>query len=416
MSARLTQASLLIERSRYQDALELIQFEIAQNPDNSFAHAMLALCHSELEQPDAALKAAKTAIQLAPNNDHHIYILALVQYKQEALDTALATVKSAITLEPRNAQYYALLSGILLDKRQWQNALDAANEGLRIDPEHVRCANLRAMALVKLGKRIEANSTIDFSLSQDPDNPLTHANKGWTSLHQSKPKEAMNHFAEALRLDPNFEWAQAGILEAMKARNPIYRVMLGYFLWMDRLDRRTQWGIILGAYFLFRILNDLADTNPQLEPFINPVLYLYIAFVFLSWTSSTLFDLFLRLDRFGRLALPQERIRNSNWVGITLLIALGLFGAGLMNQNPLRGTLFLGAVQTAVFIIPLSSTLRGNHLKGYNFLRLYTAVLGLLLVLYLFLNIVQGISFSPGLYILGVFVYQFAANVVYSRG
>ena len=60
-------------------------------------------------------------------------------------------------------------------------------------------------------------------------------------LHQAQPKAALEHFREALRLDPNLQYAQAGIVEALKARNPIYRWMLGYFLWMGRLSDRAKW-------------------------------------------------------------------------------------------------------------------------------------------------------------------------------
>ncbi len=95
----------------------------------------------------------------------------------------------------------------------------------------------------------------------NPNNPNTHANLGWALLHKGEHEKAMIHFREALRLDPELQWAQQGIVEALKARHFIYRVMLKYFLWMSRLGSRAQWGVILGAYFGHRVFRNIAQFN-----------------------------------------------------------------------------------------------------------------------------------------------------------
>ena len=69
--------------------------------------------------------------------------------------------------------------------------------------------------------------------ARDPDDAFSHANQGWTLLEQGNRKKAMEHFRESLRLDPTNGWAQAGLVEAIKAGNPVYAVMLKYFLWIQ---------------------------------------------------------------------------------------------------------------------------------------------------------------------------------------
>src|SRR5206468_3894993 len=147
----------------------------------------------------------------------------------------------------------------------------AAEQGLQLDPEHVGCANLRAMAMVKLGRKAEAGATIDAALAKNPDNALTHANQGWTLLEKGDAKKALEHFCEALRLDPENAWARHGIVEALKARNLIYAVMLKYFLWMSKLSRQAQWAIILIGYFGNQMLGSMARTNPRLAPWVLPL-------------------------------------------------------------------------------------------------------------------------------------------------
>jgi hypothetical protein len=177
------------------------------------------------------------------------------------------------------------------------------------------------MALVRLGRKAEAGATIDAALARDPGNAITHANQGWTQLERGDRKKALEHFREALRLDPTNDWARSGIVEALKAGNPVYALMLRYFLWTASLSRGAQWGLILGGYFGSRMLAVAAKSSPELRPWILPLQLLYIAFVLLTWLAQPLFNLLLRLNRFGRLALSEEQTRASNWVGTCFLAA-----------------------------------------------------------------------------------------------
>ena len=43
-----------------------------------------------------------------------------------------------------------------MGRRRWAAALATADRGLALDPEHAQCTNLRAMALVQLGRKDEA--------------------------------------------------------------------------------------------------------------------------------------------------------------------------------------------------------------------------------------------------------------------
>jgi len=65
------------------------------------------------------------------------------------------------------------------------------------------------MALVKLGRREAAAATIGAALAKDPQNAHTHANQGWALLHHGDHARRLEHFREALRLDPELDWARA---------------------------------------------------------------------------------------------------------------------------------------------------------------------------------------------------------------
>ena len=180
---------------------------------------------------------------------------------------------------------------------------------------------------------------------------VTHANQGWARMHAGDFRGALEHFREALRLNPSLEWARAGLVEALKARYPLYGLLLRYFLWMSTLSRRAQWAVILGGLFGFRALRALAANNPALVPWITPLLVLYGLFVFFTWTAEPLFNLLLRLNRFGRYALSDEEISASNWVGGAVLAVLG---AGLLYAFT-RNPAMLGVVLAGALVVLLVS-------------------------------------------------------------
>ena len=273
--------------------------------------------------------------------------------ERNRFEDALAAINEALRLEPEDADYHSLQGSIYLNLYQWRDALESAEQGLRIDSEHVGCTNLRAIAMVKLGRRKEAGATIDAALARNPENSITHANQGWTYLEAQEPDKAAEHFREALRLDPTNEWARQGIVEALKARYFIYSVFLRWFLWMSKLSPTAQWGVILGGYFAQKILLAVVASNPALGPIIWPVLILYFIFVLMTWIAAPLFNLILRLNRFGRLVLSREETVAANWFGACMFLAFISLAAWAVTQKP---TALLGAIVFGTLLVPLAGT------------------------------------------------------------
>ncbi len=316
MNAHFRRAALLMQQSRTDLAEQELRLALADDPNEARAHGLLAVCLAQREAFREALVEAGQAVHLAPDDSFTHYTLSGVLYHSNRPQEAEQAIQEAIRLDPTDPDYFARLASIRFDLRNWNGALEAAGLGLQFDPEHAQCINLRAMALVKLGRQDEAGAALETALQRDPENALTHANQGWRLLEQGEHRKALEHFREALRIDSELDYARHGIVEALKARHFIYRVMLGYFLWMAKLSERAQWGVIIGGYVGYRLLRNVARNNPALQPWIMPLLILYIAFAIMTWVSSPLFNLLLRLNRFGRLALSREQIVTSNWVGL----------------------------------------------------------------------------------------------------
>lgn len=416
MSGHFIRGTLLISQRRYDLAVEELRLALAEDPQNPQAHAFLGICLAELGRYDEAQREAGEGIALTPDLPLPHYAMAVVLMARRRYEEALRAVEEAVRLDPGDADHHCLHAQVLFALRRWPDALAAAERGLQADGEHVACTNFRAMALIKLGRKSEAGHTLEAALARDPEDALSHANQGWALVEQGDIPKALEHFREALRLDPEMEYARAGIVEALKARHFVYRWLLRYFLWMNRLSGKAQWGIIIGGYLGYRLVGSLADANPAAAPFLRPVVWAYVAFAALTWLAHPLFNLLLRLNRFGRLALSRDQTVASNAVGACLFLAfVSLALSFLVSENFLLAAAFFG-----LLLLPIAGTFRVP--EGWP-RRVMFGVLGLFLLMGLVFCAVffkfipvgsdAGMSFLTRLMVAfgaGIFLSQFLIN------
>jgi tetratricopeptide (TPR) repeat protein len=378
MTVRLQRAHLLLRQSRPDEAVTELRSELAVDPDSAEALSLLAICLAMREAWDEATAAAGQAIGIAPDWAFPHYAMARVLEDRGQLDGSEQAIAEAIRLDPRHAGFFVTLARIRLEKGNWTEALAAAEHAQNLDPEDTGAANLRAMALVKLGRKADARSALGSTLAREPDNALTHANQGWALLHAGESRRALTHFQEALRIDPTLDWARQGLVEALKARNPAYRLLLRYFLWMSRLSPRASWAVLLGAYVVFR--------------FLGPLWWVYLLLVLVTWTAEPLSNLLLRLSRYGRLLLSREQVVASNWLGATLAVAGAVGLTGLVTSSAGLG---LGGIAVAILAIPLSAVFNCEPGWPRRTMVAYTAGCAAVIALGIAVSVAGGGQASP---------------------
>ena len=353
----LERALLLLQQSSYDLAEKELRQLLARDPDDAQAHALLAFSLVQQERLEEAEGSARQAIQLAPDHPYCHYCLGVVKIQKDDLAGARQAIEEAIRLDPEDSDYHGLRALIYLRAQRWQEALEAANEGLTHDPTHQGCLNHRAMALVKLNRHEEAHQTIGQALQRNPENEQTHANLGWTYLHKGQHQKALEHFSEALRLDPNYDYARQGLVEALKARYFLYRWLLQFFLWMSRLSPGVRGGLIIGAYVLNKVLQGVARQNPEVAPFVAPIVGFYVIFVVLTWIVEPMFNLLLQCNKYGRHALSKQQRWSSSIFGVLLL---GGILAGIGGLVAWYVPLFLLALHLGLLLIPATRVLEND--------------------------------------------------------
>lgn len=404
---RLSKVSILIQQRKFAEADRILKELLAQDPNDIHYLSLLAEVNLQQDKFDVARKVIDTAIGLSPGSPHLFYIKARIAIRQDKFDEAESLIHQATKLDPGDADYFALLANIKLARKKYEEALSLANQALELDAENLLALNTRSTALLKLNRPEESFGTIEGALREDPNNAYTHANYGWGLLEKGNYKKALEHFREALKNDPNLANAQAGMMQALKASNPIYRLFLKYAFWMGNLTAKYQWGVIIGFYLALKGLRALAKSNPTIEPYLFPLIVLLTLIAISTWVITPISNLFLRFNRYGKFLLDKNEKMSSNFVASSF----ALFLIGIIAYFALNDERYLTiAVFGFAMMLPLGVMFSPS--KHKNILVIYTIFLALIGVLAIGFTFAgnSNAEWATIIFILGFIAFQWVAN------
>ena len=403
---------LLLQQERYEDAEGILQDLLKNDPDDAVVLSFLAEVKLQADDYLTAHHFIDQSLAITPNNPalHHLKARILIQEKR--LKEAIDFIEEAILLDPEDADYHALKALILLQQKKFQESLDAADQALELDAENLLALNMRTTALQKLDRKEDAFITIEGALKEDPNNSFTHANYGWNLLETGDHKKALEHFKQSLQQNPGNEYAQQGMIQAIKAGNLIYRLFLKYSFFMANLTSKYQWGVIIGFFVGVRLLRGLAASNEAMRPFLMPLIILLSLVAFSTWIITPVSNLLFRLHPYGKYMLDKQEIKSANLVGLSLLLAVVGFGGYLFTSQ--AGWIVLGFLGLTL-TMPLGNMFASSTNKWV--LQWYPAamaVVGALAVIDSF-RTEELFGMYTGIYLLGLFAYQWIANAIVIR-
>lgn len=401
--AGLHRADILLRQGRFQEAERHLLESLAFHPtDQELLHTLAIAQLYQEHRAAAALETVEQALARQPSNATYHATKARILTDLEKHTQALEVAEEAIHLDPTNPYAFNARTGALMAMERWKDAEASAREALALDPNDALAANQLSTALRLQGRTAENVAQISGMLARDPLDPFTHASAGWNALQMGDRAAAEQHFLEALRLDPELEYARRGMLEAFRARSPVYRGYLNYAFRMMQLPRQARVGLILGAYVLFRYLSRLA--REQGNPVLYALVFLYILFALWTHYAVPAGNLIVLLDRWARHALRPMEKAESLLVGGGVVLAVPLLIFGLVFDAMLL--VVLGVMLLAV-TMPLRYTLTNGRRAGqwvFGAATLYMAGVGLLYLCKGFLSPAMA-SAVPGLVGLGVILF-----------
>ena len=322
----LSKIQLLIERNKLDLAQQQITEALTTYPDSGTLFGLQAEVYFKKNQNKKAKSAIDTALGLDPEDDYLYLLKSQIWLQLGYYNEALMAIDEAINYNPESATYYGAKAEILIMKKQFAEAEKFAAKGLELDPEDLLSNNMLSMAHTKLGQADEAYERLESMLTDDPENSLTQANTGYHFLQQGNVKKAKEHFAVALQDDPNFEFARAGMLEAIKATNWLYRKLLMFSFWMEKLGSKNKWFFLIGLIVIVKLL-------PVLLPF-------YLVFVFWTWFTGPVSDVMLYFDQYGKYLMTKKTLILTEINIGMIVIALVCVILGITVDNGFFGLAF----------------------------------------------------------------------------
>ena len=350
MSHYFSVAEYFFKQNRFKESLEQVQKGLHEDPQNTILLAFQALCQLKMKLFQASETSLKQALTGDPNSDFSHYIYASLELERGRFKPSEKHIRHAIDINPINAEYYGILALTLYNRhRSLEEIKEVVKTGLSFDPHNNVCRNVLAMAELRKGKKKLATDIMHLQLEKEPGNSLSLANQGWNFVHNGEYDKAETLFAQALQEEPYNEWARSGLLQAYKARLPLYKYLLKYFLFLSRLSPVKRFGFIFGIYILIALV---ARSGGALGEVAGAGIILYAGLIFATWLGESLANLALAHLPHSKHLIRKEEKRNSYIVSGFLLATL-LLGIGyLLGSN----TMYLVAC-TGCFLLSIPLTI-----------------------------------------------------------
>jgi hypothetical protein len=256
---------------------------------------------------------------------------------------------------------------------------------LASDPHNSGAIAARAAALRALGRPEEAEATLREQLGHDAEDEVAHCRLGWHTLRLGRRREALSHFREALRLDPNYADARQGLAAAMQSRSPIFGWLFRMQAALADKQAAVLWALLLGILLGPRLLAGLDRSSAPLQVGVAAMRFVFFVFFTLWLLMPVLGLMILRADPDGRATLTPDEHRSSRWQ----LVVLG-FLLLLVITSPLTRQMFALNAMVAV----MATSLCVHHFfaapHGVE-RRLNGAILGVVLTLCLPMIVLQAL-------------------------
>ncbi len=162
------------------------------------------LAHIREGQPGAALGALQEAVALDPGVALYANTLGVILLQIRQIEAALAWLQRAVRLDPVYGDAQLNYAIALAETGRWDDAVEGYRNALRLPTltaPHVAHQNL-GVALYNLKRYREAEQSLRFALSLEPQMAGAHYNLGLVLMAEGRKEEAKAAFRRERDLAP----------------------------------------------------------------------------------------------------------------------------------------------------------------------------------------------------------------------
>lgn len=216
----------------WQGALEALHHLEHLKPDSPHLQARLAMVAMHTGDEMAAYKYADSSLKLEPNDQYTILLFCTLLANTGENQRRLDLLRHLVKLQPDKIETQVLLASTLTDKRQFDEARPLVEQILMKDPSNLDASSLRGMILLNTDSSPAGLKQAETAFLKTVATPhyaaFAHFNLGKIYKRMGKPKEAMPHLEEAVKLLPMrrevwFELAEASSQAGQTAKSEAAR-------------------------------------------------------------------------------------------------------------------------------------------------------------------------------------------------
>jgi tetratricopeptide (TPR) repeat protein len=301
--ANLQRGELLRGQGRYADAEKFLQAAVAEEPSQAEGYYELALCYCNWPgHGKKALATVDRAISLDPNHSEFYSLRAWILGNLDRHQESLRVAGQALEMNPYSLLALNAQTRTYIDLHEWAQAEDSARRTMATYTLNETAANLLAIALRQQGRLEESNAVTASLLAEVPDNAMAQSNAGWSALQAGDHRRANIHFMEALRLEPDYDYARLGLLHSFNSRVWIYRIYFQLVAWLNTHKTGMRYFWLIAIYLVYRVV--IATIRTEMGDRGTYWIFVAVAFYLILFGFGRSFgNFFLLLDPFARHAL-----------------------------------------------------------------------------------------------------------------
>ncbi len=264
MSPDLQRATLLRERGRHEEAVAFLLSHLTRQPEDAWAFIELALNRSEIPgQLKQALEDIRTATGLLPSEPFPLALQSRILCDLNKPKPALELADSAIALDPEFGYAWVSKCLALVEVSEWKAAEECARKALEIDPDDDAASNLLAHSLRLQNRLDESEDESNRRLARNPENAFSFATAGWAALQRGDVPGAEAKFREALRIEPDMEYAREGLKHSYRARSAFFRMFLKWSFFIQSVSEKHRTLLIISLVVGFNIMKTRRLRHPS---------------------------------------------------------------------------------------------------------------------------------------------------------
>ncbi|HEY3997847.1 MAG TPA: tetratricopeptide repeat protein [Candidatus Xenobia bacterium] len=195
-------------RNRWKEAERIFRRVLEQNPASAFSHFQLGWIFENTERVPQAVEEYKKSIQIDPEATEAYNNLGWLYTEQGKKEEALVIFEKAIELNPRDVDLINNLGWTHSIMGNYREALEQYQKGLALNPSSSLLHTNLGTIYYKMGRYDEARQALSRALElrqADPsDTSVAHYYLGLMAQRNGKREDAIKHFEQATRLDPEY--------------------------------------------------------------------------------------------------------------------------------------------------------------------------------------------------------------------